>query len=480
MAAQERAKQAQQQHAASTAPPAAAPPIDLLSGDELPPPPSIEQVPLPQPPPAFDESLLPPAAAAAAASDQQEPPPPAFDDSLLPPQTQQTAPPPSAAAAWNVAAPPAPSAPDFDLLAAYEQETTTSNHNNNNSTQQQQSSHDVSGGGIDESAIEAIMGMEGLSEAEKKALIEEQVKILASIQASKAGNNQTAAAHSAADAFEQRSLNAAVGANVHVHGSSERTHESIQDGTALLVQCQSCQNWMNVTGQATLMLCPVCQTVSAIKDETKALTAEEAAQLEADMKLAQELQQEEYTAADRAERRQRQQQQEAARQKAAAGASTSTASSWMEWLGLSSGGSSSTSSPQRPTNFEQGVLVRGQVGVSRPPGAGVSATTGQEGRSSTGIGATTSGGSYDEEDAALLNDRRRPAAARVAESQPLFSCVADSITSVASSMQVALHGDAEGNVHGVDSSSLLAMPNVGRKNDGSNSSDQPYEPLNQS
>jgi hypothetical protein len=49
--------------------------------------------------------------------------------------------------------------------------------------------------------------------------------------------------------------------------------------------------------------------------------------------------------------------------------------------------------------------------------------------------------------------------ARVAEQKSLFACVADSVSEAAQQMTaIALPSDEEGNVHGVDSSSLVAMP----------------------
>ena len=53
--------------------------------------------------------------------------------------------------------------------------------------------------------------------------------------------------------------------------------------------------------------------------------------------------------------------------------------------------------------------------------------------------------------------------ARVAEQKPLFSCVVDSVNSTVGTLTgTSLGQDAEGNVHGVDASSLLAVSNVGR------------------
>ena len=150
MAAQERAKQ--------TKPAAPAPAPDLLSFDDT-------------PAPAFDAASLPPPT--------NEPPPPAFDDALFAP-----APTSAPNLLWDpMEAPPmmeAPtaSAPDIGDLLSHEAPLPTAvpppTESNND-------------------AIEAILGLEGLSESEKQALIDEQLKIMASIE-----KNKNAAAHNAA------------------------------------------------------------------------------------------------------------------------------------------------------------------------------------------------------------------------------------------------------------------------------------------
>ena len=60
------------------------------------------------------------------------------------------------------------------------------------------------------------------------------------------------------------------------------------------------------------------------------------------------------------------------------------------------------------------------------------------------------------------NEANLPSA-RVAEQKPLFSCVMDSVSSATSAMFTAGEGerDAEGNMYGVDASSLL-VTNAGR------------------
>ena len=222
---------------------------------------------------------------------------------------------------------------------------------------------------------------------------------------------------------------------MQLHGQ-ERTREAIADGTAVMVQCTTCENWMQVTGAAQLMFCPVCQTVSPVKGS--GITDEEAKQMAADAKLAEQLQKEEYEEADRAAATSRSPQQQQARASTVTASPSSKSTGWMEWLGF---------------------------GTPVPPP--VTSNTRAE---SSEIFFTDSrdGG----EDDGLLGSRRQ--SARVAKQQPLFACVTDSISTAAN---YAIHGtslqeDAEGNVHGVDSSSLLAVTQVGR-----GSSNQSYEQM---
>jgi len=86
---------------------------------------------------------------------------------------------------------------------------------------------------------------------------------------------------------------------------------------------------------------------------------------------------------------------------------------------------------------------------------------------SSGIRTTRSTDSGDGSTDGLLSG-----SSRVAQQQPLFACVTDSI-GAAVQYATALPEDEEGNVHGVDASSLLAVTQVGR---GENrESNQQYE-----
>lgn len=452
MAAQERAKAAK--------PKEDLPPPDFFSASLPPPAAAVEDTP----PPAFDDAGLfaPPAAP------PQEDAPPAFsllEDTfdMKPPPAEPMAPPSYASA------PPAPSAPSFEDLLGGGAPSAPPMWDGMEQlpppppveqTNPQQS--------IEE---EFAAALEGLSEEEKAALLAEQRQIMEQIEQNK-GNTKTAAL-TAADAFDQRS-NAAVAkiaggesavgsrsaaaaprtvklgdSDVALHGQ-EKTRAAIADGTAILVQCTSCSNWMQVTDNATLMFCPVCQVVSPVDRENAVMTKEEALQMEADRKLAEELQKEEYTAAERQERRQRRAQQQQQQQQAQG----KKDESWWDWLGLGGG----TTAPPQP-QAQSAPQYRGDMGVSRPPGAGLSPAQTD----------MSFAGSYsrDSEDRALLNNRRGPGGARVAEAKPLFACVADAVGTAASSFSTAIQTqsltqDDEGNVHGVDGSSLLVMSNAGR------------------
>jgi hypothetical protein len=452
MAAQERAKQAKK-GAPETPPP------DIF--DMTLPPPSAAGAIIDNssPPPLFDELTLvsPP-------PPQEEEAPPAFD--LLEETFDNGVKPPPTPAAPYVRAPPTPSAPTFEDLLYGTAPSMADLPPPPMPDEQQQ-------------LAEEFDGLEGLTDAEKTALLEEQRKIMEEIERNKKAKPKSSVA-SAADAFDQRS-NAAVARiaggdnpNVRLAGSAttkrtvklgdnqevalhgqERTRAAIAEGTAILTQCVNCNNWMQVTDNATLMFCPVCQVVSPVDRENCVSSKEEALQMEADRKLAEELQKEEYGSAERVERRQRRAAPETQQQPAAAAKKDE---SWWDWLGL--GGGATTTAPTPPQ--QQSPQYRGDMGVSRPPGAGLQ---------SAQTGTSLASGSYDGEDRALLtrNNGGGVGAARVAESKPLFSCVADSITTAATSFTSALNTqslttDDEGNVHGVDGSSLLVVSQAGRNN----------------
>ena len=440
MAAQEKAKQG-----AAPPPPSTAPPADLLDSFDTP---AESQS---APPPPFDVSLLPPQSIAPPSA----PPPPAFEDALLPPATTAKPPPMTTqpTVTWNpnletsAAAPPlgppAASAPVFeDLLDPMAEETkppayhmtpvappTVTNPTTGES------------GGLDQDAIDAILGIEGLSDEEKAALIAEQEKIMASIEQEKRNKSPAGSASARADTFEQRSHAAAVNAM----GKTKATPKS--------------------SGSSSF------SPVSTAEDQAAA--SQLSSQMATDMELAEQLQKEEYKKAEK-------RQQKSAKAKTTnalpstspAAATTQQDSSWMDWLGFGTPaaappttGSSSAAAPDR--SFAQKPLERGEIGVSLPPGASknnsalamAAAYTGQEDDVDVdaAVRYSPSRDGADDEDAALMGG-----GARVAKQQPLFSCVADSISSAANSLYNTVADDGEGNVHGVDTSGLLAMSQAGR------------------
>ena len=195
---------------------------------------------------------------------------------------------------------------------------------------------------------------------------------------------------------------------------------------------------MQVTDSASLMFCPVCQVVSPVEREGAASAAdmETAAQMSADAQLAEKLQNEEYKRAEGSRARRKPQQ-------SAQKASGSQDQSWYDWfMGV-------------PVNKPPDVPSQGSAEI-RPRGGGlVAAHTGAEGVPS-----------YGESENLISRGGGGGGGARVAESKSMFSCVTDSITTAATQMTaLSLPSDQEGNVHGVDSSSLLAMPEVSRQRD---------------
>merc|ERR1719343_137645 len=198
----------------------------------------------------------------------------------------------------------------------------------------------------------------------------------------------------------------------------------------------SCDQWMQVTEAAELMYCPICASVCPVEKQGAATTAnmEAAAQLAADAELAKKLQSEEYAGAEqRRSRRNRSQQSSSATQ--------STGKSWYDWL---TGGSAAPApAPATRSAATSGVSSRSSPSSSGGGGGLLSAQTGEESRSYNS--GSSSGG------------------ARVAAPQKsMFSCVADSMGSAVTQMY-QFNADDEGNVHGVDSQGLLAMPDVSRQ-----------------
>eukprot|EP00956_Cyclotella_meneghiniana_P031053 scaffold80424_cov70-Cyclotella_meneghiniana.AAC.1 len=254
---------------------------------------------------------------------------------------------------------------------------------------------------------------------------------------------------------------------VALHGQ-ERTKKAIKEGTALLVQCMNCQNWMQVTASATLMFCPVCQVVCPVVRQSEVLTKEQAIQLTMDRKLAEKLQAESYIADENKPK----EGGYFARLFGSGESSTSTAPATTNNAAPRSNSWWNTISSIVSYGVEE-ESHRGEIGVTRPPGASttnssISAYPGQR-RPGSLTPASVTG---TEETRGLLtttptSDNLHPVvvhgneanlpAGRIAEQRPLLSCVYDSVSSAASAVFTNDEPDEEGNVYGVDARSLLAV-----------------------
>mmetsp|Transcript_11435 Transcript_11435/g.24753 ORF Transcript_11435/g.24753 Transcript_11435/m.24753 type:complete len:721 (+) Transcript_11435:294-2456(+) len=475
----------------------------------LKPPPPLSGPPPPSAP-TFDPLVEPPAAA------------PTKDtvdlDFIAEAGIEKVMPPPAEAAAANAAP------PTFEQFEA----TATGTGNATTSTE------------IDESMFDLDELGNALSPEEKRKMIDEQRAIMAAIE-KEAAANKAAIAAAQAENFEQRSGAAAVravddgpsrsaaasrapaaaaaasssasasasdggpatvnigeGQEVALHGQ-DKTKKAIADGTALLVQCMNCNNWMQVTGSATLMFCPVCQVVSPVMKQDEVQTTEEARQLDMDHKLAMQLQAEinAEAAAEEQDRRdfsKKQGEEEEGyvsyimrKLKGEEAPSSNTER-------LVSGGSTTARAhaaahgPSWWDTFSEYVSVGvpdganaprvGEISVSRPPGAAgglTSATTGAEigrarGGEQRGLLASVDGG--------MVSDTppMPPAmagmgSARVAESKPLFSCVMDSVSSAAAAAAdtaaaaadtVASYAQGEDESRGQRREGLLSVTDAGR------------------
>lgn len=163
------------------------------------------------------------------------------------------------------------------------------------------------------------------------------------------------------------------------------------------------------------------------------LDAETAAQMAADAELAERLQKEEYAASE-----QRRSQRRTARQ--AQPASESGSQSWYDWITGTQAASTSSAPATRSASASRsggGGSGGGLVSAIADESVGLMSGSGGGGGSSSG--------------------------ARVAASnKSMFSCVADSMGTAVHQMY-QFQADDEGNVHGVDSQGLLAMPDVSRQ-----------------
>jgi len=319
---------------------------------------------------------------------------------------------------------PSPSAPSHDQLEAdfsllYPQEDT------------QESSYSVQESSYNVEAVGSITPPHAVEQStesivldeDNATLVEEQRQILAEIQRQqsvKKSNaeslcevrSETTVARSAAPS---RTVEISSGHRVPLHGQ-EKTREAIAKGTAILVQCVSCQNWMQVTHTAKLMFCPMCSVVSPVQKQNQVMTKEDAVRMTHDRKMAESLQNQEWM----------DQKEEEMKNEGSWFGARSDTTTWAEWLGISA---KQESKEENTTSASRMYDVQ----------------TGEE----NGV-------------------EMEHLAGRVAERKPLFSCVVESVSTVANTLRAAAGGPSDENTHGISTEPLISVTTVGRQKNENN------------
>ena len=290
-----------------------------------------------------------------------------------------------------------------------------------------------------------------------------------SVPASSAAASASASASGAANA---QTVEIAPNKRVALHGQ-DRTKEAIANGTAVLVQCLNCQNWMQVTPTATLMFCPVCQVVSPVEHQSSVWTKEEAVQMSLDRKLAEKIQNEEWAAQEQLSNEGEEEGFLSTFKAAVFGSSSNAATgvpsgnpnalqsntaqaqkSWSEYLSslISSSPAEEDSGP-KPRSAE--IVVgrkahpRQRASASKPSAVNIYGDDTEE--------IDFSNNTQGDEQSSLLGP------GLVGDNnKPLFSCIAESMSSMLSGQTEV----PQGRLHGVDTSSLLSVTEVGRKKQG--------------
>lgn len=161
-----------------------------------------------------------------------------------------------------------------------------------------------------------------------------------------------------------------------------------------------------------------------------------AVQMLADAELAERLQKEEYARSEQRRSRAREGDSTSTSQNQSASTTDESSQSWYGWL---------TGAP-KPAPATRSATA---TSYSRSPSSGGGLVSAVADESVGLMGNGTGGGSSQ-------------GGARVAEQKSMFSCVAGSMGSAVTQMY-AFQSDDDGNVHGVDSQGLLAMPDVSRQ-----------------
>lgn len=367
---------------------------------------------------------------------------------------------------------------------------------------------------IDEAAFQLDEDGTEMTPEQKSEMILEQERILKQIQEEHDANMAAIAAATAGDdnvnvnalppdaaaesAVPSPVTNAAtdnyrtveIGPNrkVALHGQ-DRTKAAIADGTAVLVQCLNCQNWMQVTPSATLMFCPVCQVVSPVEHQSTVKTTEEAMRLSLDRKMAEKIQNEEWAAGKKSDLGNKEGFLSSFKNSVFGDSSNAvtgviseehrglvstnsnqaraaqTKKSWGEYL------SSLMYTPPSEENDANSKPRSAEIVVGKKPSSNLQGASTAAKASIYGGDDTTEEIHFDQDND---NEQSSLLPGLVAESKPLFSCVVESVSNI-------LHGQNElpdGELHGVDTSSLLSVTEAGRDDGNRNDGQGEYKNLN--
>ena len=282
----------------------------------------------------------------------------------------------------------------------------------------------------------ASMGMDPAEIEEQRKILEEIEKQVRKSRGGTTANYESpAVAPPSSQESANRIVNIGEGKKVALHGQG-KTKDAIKNGTAILVQCMNCDNWMQITGVASLMFCPICNTVSPVVKPDTSQGNQKAKQMEEDRKLAERLQNEENATVSDYPGNRRQRTGASSRVAAA----KTEESSWWDYI---MGTNTATNDGEEKRSAE--------INMSRPPGQ-------------RALHGSSSNDDYESESLLNRSGRADPGEARVAESKSLFSCVVDSVSNAAAAAASGVNSMAYGEdeeVHGIDTTSFLAVPKLG-------------------
>jgi len=300
--------------------------------------------------------------------------------------------------------------------------------------------------------MDVIATMEGLSDAERKAMMEEQEKILAGINAKKnkkGGNSKKRNGSSTQKVRFGRE-------ELQVLGP-ERTQQAIRNGDVNTVECVNCGKMLQVSAEAKLLYCPSCHTVQPVpgmEAEAEATSSSgnsssDQQQFLSDQAMAEKLQQEYDRATEKGGSKKKKEEQK-------------SSSSWGSWLG---GG---MSTEEKVAKSRSRIAKEKSSANNMDP---YSSAFGADGKP-TGGGLVSACTGEDENQAVaekMQQEEYRSAAARTKQEQS-SSSVVGAISSLAAGMVGGSGSDGvqssepdNGPAVEEDSSPLVAVTRVGRQ-----------------